>query len=103
MEVGLHVHAFLHSTPVAVVDLIRYLVALVGGLGDWVFPRASLGAVKNREISASALFPDRSSGTHFSITYGVIYPGPNNKNNNQTSTETVLSCLLTYFMEHSPS
>ena len=81
------------------VDLFPDLVALAGGLGDWVRPRTSLGAVKNRKIFASALFPVRSSGTHFSVTYGLIYPGPNNNNNNRASAET----MLTYFIEQSPS
>jgi len=79
VEVGLQLHAFLSSAPVAVVDLFPDLVNLAGGLGDWVSPRANLDAVKIRKIFASALFPVRSSGTHFSVT------------------------ILTYFMEHSSS
>jgi len=97
VEVGLQLHAFLSSAPVAVVDLFPDLVDLAGGLWDWVSPRANLGAVKIRKIFASALFPVRSSGTHFSVTDGLIYPGPNN--NNQTSAETI----LTYLLEHSSS
>ena len=69
--------------------------------------QSHLGVVKNRKIFVSAIFAVRSSGTHFSVTYGLIYPGPNssnNNNNNNTTTKRQLKqYLLNYFMERSPS